>query len=645
MSEARQVLGLDSRAFDTAVQLGEVPLVPCGPRTWRVRATEVARLRAEPDHPAPLLSRTRLVGSTEAARLLGVGPERFFRLARAGFIRPVRWYVNRYQALVWLYAACELPAFAERSPSLLRGPLPLWLREAVAAGQDERARGWRARRAAQLVRDAADAWDEAAVWSALLGPQMAAAAVPDAAERAYLRRLRPALPPGRPGVAPPELVREVTQADHPDEIALALLALADALGRARSERPAPAAAAAPGTGGDRSHVLSTDPVVTHGTSLLRLPVAPASQAASPPTPLVSLPTPPRAADLARPPAPAVRPDPPVRAATASETAVPAPAAVPGAGFQRSAAVSGATVQESAPAERFGHVRPGVESVARGTAPPPLPGPATGSDRLSGPSALVRVPAEKAVLPRPLPPVSAASLAAARSAPVPAPATWRPGAASHGASGGGESLLPSAPPPAGHLVRPARPGTTEAVLRRLAQGPAGEWPRGSAPADPAVPAVPADPADAGAITCLADPPAIPGHAAPETVSRSARTAGPERARASARPTKAPGGRHARPGGGPGALLRLLRRNRGGLRPPAGRRQGLSFPPARPNPPQHPAAGPEPAEGGRAVGVPLWAGRPGRPAHSSQSSPTAVIRRTARPSSSEAARSTSAEMPQP
>jgi Family of unknown function (DUF6397) len=239
LSRARDALGLDYDEFDVAVQIGEIRTVTCGPRTWKVPPEEVDRLRAEAGHPQPLLDRVRLVASADAAKELGIGRERFVRLARAGYVRPVRWYVNRYRALVWMYPARELPALAEQSPALLHGPLPEGLREAVAQGEDERARGWRARRVAQLVRDAYDPWDEAAVWAALLGPEIIDAALPDPYERAQLRKLRAALPPGRTGPVTPEQVRELTTADHPDEIALGLVALADALGRARVLRPAP----------------------------------------------------------------------------------------------------------------------------------------------------------------------------------------------------------------------------------------------------------------------------------------------------------------------------------------------------------------------------------------------------------------------
>jgi hypothetical protein len=299
LNRARDELGLDYDEFDVAVQIGEVPTVVCGPGQWKVAAETVARLRAEDGHPRPLLDRLRLVSSEEGARLLGIGRDRFVRLARAGHIRPVRWYVNQYRAVVWMYVAQELPDFAEQSPALLRGRLPAGLRDAVAGGEDQRARGWRARRTAQLVRDACEAWEEAAVWAAVLGPEIVGEAVPDVYERAYLRKLREALPPGRPGRATPEQIRELTTADHPDEIALALVALADALGRARVQRGAPrpslppplipplipSLVSAPGPAPGRSVGAA------QGSSPAAVPDPLSVQVSAPPPPPVSLPAP------------------------------------------------------------------------------------------------------------------------------------------------------------------------------------------------------------------------------------------------------------------------------------------------------------------------------------------------------------------
>lgn len=240
LNRAREELGLSFADFELALQLGEIRTVACGGGQWRVGAAELARVRGREGHPQVLLDRLRLVTSGEAAELIGISRDRLVRLTRAGLIRPVRWYVNRYRALVWLYLAHELRSFADESPALLRGRLPAGLRESLDEGEDQRARGWRARRVAQLVRDAHDPWEEAAVWAALLGPEAVGDAVPDPYERARLCRIREALPPGRPGpLAGPELVRSITTADHPDEITLALFALDAALHRARAEHPAP----------------------------------------------------------------------------------------------------------------------------------------------------------------------------------------------------------------------------------------------------------------------------------------------------------------------------------------------------------------------------------------------------------------------
>lgn len=90
------------------------------------------------------------------------------------------------------------------------------------------------------MRDAVDAWGEAAVWAELLGPEAAARIVPDVAERTYLRRLRPGMPPGGTGAhAVRAVVEAVVVAGHPDEVADARDRLAEALTRARAERPAP----------------------------------------------------------------------------------------------------------------------------------------------------------------------------------------------------------------------------------------------------------------------------------------------------------------------------------------------------------------------------------------------------------------------
>jgi hypothetical protein len=239
LNRAREELGLDFPEFELALQLGEIATVGSGD-SLRVPAREIARLQDADGGTQALLVRIELVSSTNGAELIGISRERLLRLTRAGFVRPVRWYVNRYRALVWLYLASELRDFAAGSPALLSGRLPAAVRESADGDDDQRPRGWRSRRVGQLVRDAPGAWEEAAVWAALLGQEITDSAVPDPYERTRLRRIRAALPSGRPGpLADAGLIRRLTTADHPDEIALGLVALADALGRARAGEPAP----------------------------------------------------------------------------------------------------------------------------------------------------------------------------------------------------------------------------------------------------------------------------------------------------------------------------------------------------------------------------------------------------------------------
>ncbi|SHL46922.1 DUF6397 family protein [Actinacidiphila paucisporea] len=240
LDRACEELSLGYPDFELALVLGEIATVGGGTGRLRVPAQEIARVREAEGGARALLARIQLVNTTDGAELLGISRDRLLRLTRAGCVRPVRWYVNRYRALVWLYLASELRDFAAASPALLSGRLPAAVRESADDGEDQRPRGWRSRRVAQLVRDAPGPWEEAAVWAALLGPEMTLSAVPDPYERARLQRIHPALPPGRPGpLADAALIGRLTTADHPDEIALGLVALADALGRARDRDPVP----------------------------------------------------------------------------------------------------------------------------------------------------------------------------------------------------------------------------------------------------------------------------------------------------------------------------------------------------------------------------------------------------------------------
>ncbi|MGX1970968.1 DUF6397 family protein [Streptomyces kronopolitis] len=214
---AARELELRTGEFELAVQLGEVRTVPAGSehrpagtgspgRHHRVPAEEIARLQAEPGFPDALRERIRAVSTTEAAALMGVGPGRVVRLTRAGCLGPVRFYVNRFGAVVWLYLASEVTRLAEREPELMRGNTPAAMRVMLDSGQDWRARQWRSRRIAQLMGQTDDPWESAAVIAAVLPPEELASVAEDPLERSLLRRLRPTLAsvitvtPARPGI-------------------------------------------------------------------------------------------------------------------------------------------------------------------------------------------------------------------------------------------------------------------------------------------------------------------------------------------------------------------------------------------------------------------------------------------------------------
>lgn len=122
---AAQELRLRRGEFELATQMGHVRTVGgalSGRR--RVARGEVERLRRAAGFPDALRERVRTVGTAEGADLMDISPGRFTRLARAGYLVPVRFYLNRYRAVVWLYLAEELRAFASGEPGLLRGRLP-----------------------------------------------------------------------------------------------------------------------------------------------------------------------------------------------------------------------------------------------------------------------------------------------------------------------------------------------------------------------------------------------------------------------------------------------------------------------------------------------------------------------------------------
>ncbi|MEU4893153.1 DUF6397 family protein [Streptomyces sp. NPDC044780] len=240
---AARALGLKPREFELAVQLGEVRTVTTG-LGRRVACEELRRVTAAEGFPETLIARLRVVGTAEGAELLGISQGRLTRLARGGFFAPVRFYVNRYRAVVWLYPATELTEFAVRQPELLSGRTPPGLSAALAAGEDWRAAKWRRRRVGGLLTQTEDPWERAAVLACVLGSVELASAVSDPYERAHLRELRPALVRMRPEAgAVRDVIDTVVTADDPREIRRYRAALASALDDARRARPAPRPAA------------------------------------------------------------------------------------------------------------------------------------------------------------------------------------------------------------------------------------------------------------------------------------------------------------------------------------------------------------------------------------------------------------------
>ncbi|WEV29447.1 DUF6397 family protein [Streptomyces sp. 71268] len=214
------------------------PAVPDASWQRRVFRSEVERLAADPCALRELRGRLRLVGTAGAAELLGISPGRFTRLARCGCVSPVRFYVNRYRAVVWLYLAAELVEFAAGEPELSAARTPERLRAVMRKEADWRGRNWRARRVGQLLAHSSDPWSRAAVSAAVLSTDALAEAVPDPTERAYLRELDPPLSPVR-AVAPAvcAVVDEVVTADDRDEVIWHQIGLVTALEDARPTSP------------------------------------------------------------------------------------------------------------------------------------------------------------------------------------------------------------------------------------------------------------------------------------------------------------------------------------------------------------------------------------------------------------------------
>ncbi|GAV40664.1 DUF6397 family protein [Streptomyces acidiscabies] len=252
-SRAAKELGVKRGEFDFAVHLGRVRTVPDeGGGGRRIPYAEIERLRARPDFPESFLEEVRTVGTAEAADLLKISPARFSRLARLGLVSPVRFYLNRYRAVVWLYLADELRRFAEdpANASLLSGPAPEELRARLAEGLDLRPRNWRGRHLGFLLRQADTPWQRAGAVAAFLDSGQVADLVPDLYERAYLNRSRPALPAhGAPGSPSAQLAAEIMTANFLDEVGWLRTELYEALTEARESltalRPTPEPAPEP----------------------------------------------------------------------------------------------------------------------------------------------------------------------------------------------------------------------------------------------------------------------------------------------------------------------------------------------------------------------------------------------------------------
>jgi hypothetical protein len=249
LSGAARELGLRRGEFDLAVQMGRIRTVPDdGGGGRRVARAEIDRVRSEAGFPTALRERVKVVGTTEGATLMDVTATRFTRLARLGLIVPVKFYLNRYRAVVWLYLAEELRQFAadDQHARLLSGRTPEELRDQLDAGLDLRPRNWRGRHRGFLLRQAEDPWARAAVLASLLDPVQVAEIVKDPYERAHLNRFRPPLAShGAPESAAAHAASRIMTADDPDEIGWLRADLEQAVAEARDFRPAPRPAPKP----------------------------------------------------------------------------------------------------------------------------------------------------------------------------------------------------------------------------------------------------------------------------------------------------------------------------------------------------------------------------------------------------------------
>lgn len=242
-SRAARELGLKRSELDLAVQLGCLrTVVDDGGGGRRITRAEIDRLRAEKDFPEALRKRVETASSKAAGEIMGVPPARFMRLARLGMVTPVRFYLNRYRAVVWLYLAEELRQFAadEANAQWLKGRIPEEPRRRLDAGLDLRPRNWRGRRLGFLLRQADNPWTRAAAPASLLDPLQVAEIVQDPYERAYLNRHRPPQPDhGTPDSPAARITTRIMTADDPDEIEWLRTDLQQFLIEARAHRLAP----------------------------------------------------------------------------------------------------------------------------------------------------------------------------------------------------------------------------------------------------------------------------------------------------------------------------------------------------------------------------------------------------------------------
>jgi hypothetical protein len=285
-SRAARELGLKRGEFDLAVNLGLIRTVPDeGGGGRRVARAEIDRLRGEDRFPDALRERVATAGTNEGAKLMDVTPTRFTSLARFGLLVPVRFYLNRYRTVVWLYLAEELRQFAsdKSNARLLTGRTPGEMREGLRAGTDRRPRNWRGRHIGFLLRQAGDdPWAHAAAVACLLDPADVADVVEDPYERAHLNRCRPRLPVhGEPGSPAADRAQELMTASEPDEVAWFRADLAHTMETARRQHPAPRPAPEPALRRVPAPTSPPEPVTAPAEAPLAPPSAPSPPGQAP----------------------------------------------------------------------------------------------------------------------------------------------------------------------------------------------------------------------------------------------------------------------------------------------------------------------------------------------------------------------------